>query len=72
MNVDRRICIFKFKATDFQTNCLPYPKSVISAIDGHMPEIAISRNEKLQETMRVFKKLKYISKKLDFYFTNKK
>ncbi len=53
MHVDKRICIFKFKATDFQTNCLPYPKSVISAIDGHMPDIAISRNEKLQETMRV-------------------
>ena len=57
MNVDKRICIFKFKANGFQTDCLPYPKSVISAIDGHMPAIAITRNEKLQETMRVYKKL---------------
>ena len=53
MNVNKRICVFKFGASDFQANSLPYPQSVITAIDNHLPGIAVMRNEKLQETMRV-------------------
>ncbi len=53
MIVDRRIGIFKFRAHEFQTESFPYPSDVIKMIDSHMPPIAIRRNEKLQETMRV-------------------
>ena len=53
MVVSQRIAIFMFSASGFQVDCLPYPKQVISVIDSHMPIMAIERNEKLQETMRV-------------------
>jgi hypothetical protein len=66
MTVEKRLCFFKFKTTDFQTDCLPFPKSVIKAIDNHMPDIAINRNEKLQETMRV--NLELILTLFDPYF----
>ena len=32
---------------------LPYPNHIINEINMHMPEMAIRRNDKLQETMRV-------------------
>lgn len=52
MITNKRVCFFNFKATDFQRDVLPYPNEIISAIDKFMPETAISRNDKLQETMR--------------------
>ncbi len=53
MVVSQRIAIFLFSASGFQFDCLPYPKQVIKVIDSHMPIMAIERNEKIQETMRV-------------------
>lgn len=50
---NQRICLFQFQAHKFQTDCLPYPKQVIKVIDSFMPQLAVKRNEKLQETMRV-------------------
>jgi dynein heavy chain len=52
MTVDKRICLFRFQANNFQTDCYPFPRHVIAVIDAYMPQIAIVRNEKLQETMR--------------------
>jgi hypothetical protein len=49
----KRICIFDFYAVEFQETCLPFPNSVIGSIDRFMPQMAVHRNEKLQETMRV-------------------
>lgn len=53
MVVSKRIGIFDFSAVEFQKTCLPFPKNVIKSIDGFMPKMAVYRNEKLQETMRV-------------------
>ncbi len=53
MVVDKRVCLFSFQAHEFQTNVLPYPNNIINAINSYMPMMAIQRNEKLQETMRV-------------------
>jgi len=52
MTVNRRVNFYNFKAHQFQKDVLPYPNFIISAIDKFMPNMAISRNEKLQETMR--------------------
>ena len=52
MVTNKRVCFFNFRATDFQRDVLPYPNAIISAIDLFMPQAAISRNDKLQETMR--------------------
>jgi hypothetical protein len=52
MKINRRVGIFNFHGNDFQEKCLPYPTSIISAIDNFLPQTAIKRNEKLQETMR--------------------
>lgn len=54
MRTEKRICIFDFRANKFQTDCMPYPSHVIHTIDKFLPQMAIKRNEKLQETMRVF------------------
>ena len=54
MCIDERIGgIFRFMAREFQSNCLPYTLSVLKSIDSHVPPIAIKKNEKLQETLRV-------------------
>ena len=53
MVVEKRVSFFKFYSHDFQLKCLPYPTQIIEAIDSHLPKMAIRRNEKLQETMRV-------------------
>ena len=53
MVVEKRVCIFDFHALDFQNDCLPYPRGVVKEIDDFMPQMAISRNVTLQETMRV-------------------
>jgi dynein heavy chain len=52
MTVEKRVCIFSFHAEKFQKDCLPYPTNIITAIDRFLPQMAIKRNEKLQETMR--------------------
>lgn len=49
----QRICIFDFDAVNFQSSCVPFPTDVINAIDSFLPQMAVYRNEKLQETMRV-------------------
>ena len=59
MAVNKRICIFSFSAAKFQEICLPYPTNVISVIDTFLPKMAILRNEKLQDTMRVIVNFKY-------------
>ena len=52
MIIEKRVCIFSFHAENFQKDCLPYPSNIIAAIDHFLPQMAIKRNEKLQETMR--------------------
>lgn len=52
MTISKRVCIFGFHSGDFQKKCLPYPNNIISAINNFLPQTAIKRNEKLQETMR--------------------
>jgi len=52
MTVSRRVNLFSFRGHEFQKAVLPYPNLIIKAIDEFMPQMAISRNEKLQETMR--------------------
>jgi hypothetical protein len=58
MIIDKRIGIFGFKASGFQEKCLPYAVNVLSAIDSYLSRMAIFRNEKLQETMRVTRLIK--------------
>ena len=53
MTTEKRVCIFEVHAYSFQKDCVPYPSDVVKAIDEFMPRMAVSRNEKLQETMRV-------------------
>jgi hypothetical protein len=53
MGTEKRVCIFDFRANKFQNDCMPYPSHVINTIDKFLPQMAIKRNEKLQETMRV-------------------
>ena len=45
------------QATNFMNACLPYMKNIVYVIDSYLPPMAISRNEKLQETMREALKL---------------
>jgi len=60
MRTDKRICIFDFRANKFQTDSIPYPSHVINTIDKFLPQMAIKRNEKLQETMRVYLKFVFL------------
>ncbi len=53
MLVNKRVCFFSFQAYEFQSNTLPFPTGIIDAINKFMPQLAVKRNEKLQETMRV-------------------
>lgn len=53
MVIRQRICIFDFDSVKFQETCVPFPTDVIKAIDSFLPHMAVYRNEKLQETMRV-------------------
>lgn len=53
MEVEHRIAVFLFQAHQFQKDCLPYAENVITVIDSYLPAMAIRRNEKLQETLRV-------------------
>jgi hypothetical protein len=48
-----RLGFIRLLADKFKEDCLPYPKKVIEVIDSYLPPMAIRRNEKLQETMRV-------------------
>lgn len=52
MTINKRVCIFNFHADEFQKKTLPYPNNIISTIDNFLPQMAVRRNEKLQETMR--------------------
>lgn len=53
MVTEQRIAVFLFQALEFQNDCLPYATNVIAKIDAYLPAMAIRRNEKLQETLRV-------------------
>lgn len=57
MIINKRIGFIHLMADSFKDNSLPYPKRVINVIDKFLPPMAVQRNEKLQETIRVnFKK----------------
>ena len=49
----KRIGMFDLQAHEFKTACLPYPTEVIKTIEEHLRQMAIKRNESLQETIRV-------------------
>ena len=57
MVISYRIGFLKLDGLKFKENSKPYPTRVIEVIDSYLPPMAIKRNEKLQETMRVTIKL---------------
>jgi hypothetical protein len=50
-----RVGFLQVLGSKFRDDTKPYSSHVIEVIDGFLPPMAISRNEKLQETMRVMK-----------------
>jgi hypothetical protein len=53
MITSKRIGFIHLMSESFKQNSMPYPKRVIHVIDTFLPPMAIQRNEKLQETIRV-------------------
>ena len=48
-----RVGFLQIIGSKFKNDSNPYPSHIIEVIDGFLPPMAIRRNEKLQETMRV-------------------
>ena len=69
LTTSQRIGFVNLQATNFMNTCLPYMKNIIYVIDSYLPPMAISRNEKLQETMRVRIRLSRTHKKQKMKYT---
>jgi hypothetical protein len=57
MIVEQRVGLILIKAQQFHDSSIPYPKNVIETIGDYLPPVAIEKNERMQKTIRVNRKI---------------